>query len=167
MTYSIYSVTTELLTGGFDAIDRILAKGSTFCHENGMTDEELLQARLHATMYPAIKQIQIATDNAKAGMFRMTGGEPPRWEDVETTLPEIKARIQRARDIIASKTEADFAGAETRSVTGRFGDTVRTFTGASYLQGFLIPNFSFHVTTLYGIYRSKGVPLVKADILGW
>lgn len=167
MAFSIYSVTTGLLTGGFDAIDRILAKGSAFCVETGVTDEALLQERLHATMYPAIRQIQIATDNAKAGMFRLTGAEPPRWEDSEKTLPEIQARIQRARDIIASKTEDDFIGAETREFTGQFGSTRRPFTGASYLQTFLIPNFSFHVTTLYDIYRMKGVPLVKFELLGW
>lgn len=167
MAFSIHSVTTGLLNGGIDAIDRILARGGAFCRENGITDEALLQERLHESMYPAIRQIQIATDNAKTGMFRLTGGEPPRWEDTERTLAEIQARIQWARDIIASKTADDFIGAETREITGRFGPTLRPFTGASYLQTFLIPSFTFRVTTLYDIYRMRGVPLVMEDYLGW
>lgn len=167
MAYSFYTATTGLLTGGFDAVERILVKGSAHCLETGMAEEALLQERLHATMFPAIRQIQIATDNAKAAMFRLTGGEPPRWEDTEKTLAEIRARILRVREIIAAKSEEDFVGADTREFEAPFGKIRRSFTGASYLQTFLIPNFSFHVTTLYDIYRMKGVPLVKADYLGW
>lgn len=167
MALSIYAITTGLLTSGFDSIDRVLEKGSAHCRATGVTDEALLQARLHETMYPAIRQIQIATDNAKGAMFRLAGGQPPRWDDTETTLPEIRTRIAKVRDIIASKGEADFDGTDTREFEMRLGTTMKTFTGASYLQTFLIPNFTFHVTTLYSIYRMNGVLLVKADILGW
>lgn len=39
------------------------------------------------------------------------------------------------------------------------------FTGRSYLTGFALPNFFFHVTTAYAILRAAGVPLGKPDFL--
>ena len=40
------------------------------------------------------------------------------------------------------------------------------FTGLSYLLGFVLPNFYFHVTTAYDILRHNGVELGKLDYLG-
>jgi len=40
------------------------------------------------------------------------------------------------------------------------------FTGASYVSGFVIPNFYFHVTTAYAILRHNGVVIGKRDFLG-
>jgi hypothetical protein len=39
-------------------------------------------------------------------------------------------------------------------------------TGQGYLMGFVIPNFTFHVTTAYDILRHEGVELGKRDYLG-
>lgn len=38
-------------------------------------------------------------------------------------------------------------------------------TGSKYVQGFVLPNFFFHITTAYSILRMKGVPLGKRDYL--
>ena len=38
-------------------------------------------------------------------------------------------------------------------------------TGIEYIEEFLIPNFYFHLVTVYNIMRLKGVPLGKADYL--
>jgi hypothetical protein len=41
-----------------------------------------------------------------------------------------------------------------------------TFTGATYLFGFGLPNFYFHATTAYDILRHAGVEIGKRDFLG-
>ncbi len=41
-----------------------------------------------------------------------------------------------------------------------------TFDAKSYLLGFALPNFYFHVTTAYDILRHKGVQIGKRDYLG-
>lgn len=38
-----------------------------------------------------------------------------------------------------------------------------TTTGKGSILGYLIPNFFFHVQTVYAILRSKGVPIGKKD----
>ena len=42
----------------------------------------------------------------------------------------------------------------------------RTFIGRSLLLSFSVPQFFFHVTTVYDILRHAGVDLVKKDFLG-
>ncbi|MEG3171403.1 DUF1993 family protein [Sphingomonas sp. ZB1N12] len=39
-------------------------------------------------------------------------------------------------------------------------------TGQSYVVGFVLPNFYFHVTTAYVPLRMRGVPIGKMDYLG-
>jgi hypothetical protein len=40
------------------------------------------------------------------------------------------------------------------------------FDGQSYLVGWVLPNFYFHLTTAYNILRHNGVELTKGDFLG-
>ena len=56
-----------------------------------------------------------------------------------------------------------FLGAN-HEVTGSC--TLLEAAGQRYLIGFVIPNFTFHCTTAYGLLRHAGVPLGKADYLG-
>ena len=38
--------------------------------------------------------------------------------------------------------------------------------GETYLKQFVLPNFFFHVTTVYALLRHNGVDLGKGDYLG-
>ena len=42
----------------------------------------------------------------------------------------------------------------------------RHFVGTSYLLTFALPNFFFHLTTAYAIFRHNGIDLGKRDFLG-
>ena len=85
--------------------------------------------------------------------------------DEETTLGELKARIDQTIAWIEGVPPAAFDGAETREVAFKAGPYDLKFDGLSYLLGFATPNFFFHVTTAYGILRMKGVQIGKLDYL--
>lgn len=123
------------------------------------------QARLAPDMFPLIRQVQIACDNAKGGVSRLTGKEMPKFEDTEQSFADAKARIEKTLALLAPLTEADFDGAAERKAElpyfpGKF------MTGADYAREYLIPNFFFHVAMVYAIMRNAGVPLGKNDFLG-
>ena len=61
---------------------------------------------------------------------------------------------------------AQVDGQEDRPVTLKTPSRELAFTGQSYLLGFALPNFFFHVTTAYAILRHEGVALGKMDYLG-
>jgi len=58
-------------------------------------------------------------------------------------------------------------GAEVVFVVSDGADGSRVFTSPSYVLGFALPNFFFHVTTAYDLLRHSGVPIGKRDFLGW
>jgi hypothetical protein len=128
----------------------------------------LLGARLAPDMLPLTRQVQIACDSAKFGIARLAADEAaPKMDDVESTLDELKERIQRTLDYIQSVPAAKVVGSEEREVqVPTRGRDPRVFKGEAYLQQFVLPNFFFHVTTVYAILRHNGVELGKADFLG-
>ena len=126
-----------------------------------------LTLRLAPDMLPFTKQIQIASDAAKGCIARLSGQEPPKFEDNEATLDELAERIRKTRDYVLSVPAAAVNGSEGREITipRRVGEPLK-FDGSTYLRHFALPNFYFHATTTYALLRHAGVPLGKTDYLG-
>ncbi len=116
-------------------------------------------------MLPLTRQVQIACDSVKGAAARLSGTEIPSFEDNETTVAELKARIAKTLEFVNSIAAAKFAGSEERDITvaSRRGDL--KFKGLDYLRDFVLPNFYFHATTTYAILRHNGVELGKSDFL--
>jgi len=123
--------------------------------------------RLAPDMLPFARQIQIATDGAKGCVARLAGIEVPKWDDTESTLPELRARVSRTIDYVQSFSAEQIDGSEGREIVlpTRHGEPLR-FTGEAYLKHFVLPNFYFHATTTYALLRHGGVELGKRDYLG-
>lgn len=116
-------------------------------------------------MLPFSRQIQIASDNAKGMVSRLTRQEAPRYEDTETTLDELKARLQKTIDYLGTFSEADFAEADTAEARFPYFPGLKLI-GAGYIVTYGIPNFMFHVVTAYDILRNMGFQIGKADFMG-
>lgn len=122
-------------------------------------------ARLAPDQYPLARQVQAACDAAKTAAARLEGQEPPRHEDTETTIAELKARTEKVIAYLKGFSPADFEGAETRVVALPFMPG-KAMTGADYLRELAAPNLYFHLTTAYAILRHNGVDLGKIDFIG-
>lgn len=132
----------------------------------GKDEKTLVEARLAPDMFPFSRQIQIASDAAKGAGARLTGTDAPSMPDTETTFAELKARLQKTIDYLESLDPKAFEGGADREVIIKFpnGGGYR-FDGRTYLQGFALPNFFFHVTAAYAILRNNGVAMGKPDFL--
>lgn len=126
----------------------------------------LLGARLYPDMFACTRQVQLATDFAKGAACRLTGTEPPKWEDTETSIADLKARLQKAIDLLAGLSPAQFDGAATRAIEIKTPAGTFHFTGEQFLLRWAVPNVYFHCTTAYNLLRHQGVPLGKFDFLG-
>ena len=122
-------------------------------------------ARLAPDMFPFAKQVQIATDNARLGVARLTGKEMPSFADNEVSFAELHERITKTIELLSPLTAADFDGAADRKIELKYYPD-QHMTGANYTQEYLVPNFFFHVAIAYAILRNAGVPIGKADFLG-
>jgi uncharacterized protein len=126
-----------------------------------------LGLRLAPDMLPFTRQVQIASDAAKGCMARLAGHEVPKWDDGEATLADVRVRIQKTIDYVASFAPAQLEGSGSRQITipRRAGDPLQ-FDGEAYLKHFALANFYFHVTTVYALLRNAGVEIGKGDYLG-
>jgi uncharacterized protein len=127
----------------------------------------LLSMKLAPDMLPLVKQVQITTDTVKGCIARLAGDEVPSWPDDEKTFDDLRARVKRGLDFVASADPVRVDAGEAREIvlTLRNRDPLR-FVGADYLRFWALPNYFFHLTTAYALLRHGGVELGKADFLG-
>jgi uncharacterized protein len=149
-----------------NALSANLDKGVAHAKAKGLDPAELVGARLAPDMFPLSRQVQIATDHAKGATARLSGRENPKYEDNESTIDELKARIAKTIAFVSSVPASEIDGSEERDVTITVGGQPRTMKGQHYLFHNALPNFFFHVTTAYDILRHKGVEVGKRDYMG-
>lgn len=166
MSLSMYeaSIPAFLLTLG--NLQKILEKAAAHAEARKFDPNVFVSMRLYPDMLPLARQIQIASDAAKGAAARLSGSEPPKFEDNETTLAELIARVAKTIDYLQSVKPEQFAGAEERTVTIKTPRNQFSFTGVNFLRHWAQPNFYFHVTTAYGLLRHGGVEIGKSDFLG-
>ncbi len=157
---SIYEFTVPVFIKMLGGLKGVLQKAK----EHGGDEAALLNDKLAEDMFPLVKQVQVATDNAKGVVSRLTKVETPKFEDTETTLAELDARIDKTIVFLQTVKEEDFAEATKAQVTlpwfpGKF------MSGYDYAREYAIPNFFFHTATAYGIIRKNGVQIGKADFI--
>jgi hypothetical protein len=162
----MYSASVPMFQQTLRNLSHILDKAEAHVQARKMDATALTSYRLAPDMLPFTKQIQIACDAAKNGMARIAGIEAPKFDDGETTLAELKARIGKTLDFLASVKPESLEGSEEKDITFPIGrDATRTMKGEAYLKHWAVPNFFFHVTTAYAILRHAGVELGKTDYL--
>ncbi|MDX1695672.1 MAG: DUF1993 domain-containing protein [Ketobacteraceae bacterium] len=166
MSISIYQTTIPVYINALNNLSSILDKAVAYADEKGIDLDVLVNYRLAVDMHSLPRQVQIATDTAKGCGARLTGVEPPVYEDTETTFPELKQRIEKTVDYLKSLDFGEFEGAEEREVQLKLPSRTIDFNGLSYVNHFVTPNFFFHITTAYCILRHAGVPVGKMDFLG-
>jgi len=162
----MYHASVPVLLRALTNLKGILSKAEAWAKEKNIKDETVLNARLALDMLPFAKQIQLSSDSAKGAAARLGGVDVPSFADTEATFSELHERIQKTIDFMQSVPQDGFDGSETRHIVLKFPNSSMEFDGLSYLAGFVLPNFFFHVTTAYAILRHSGVPLGKADFLG-
>jgi hypothetical protein len=146
-------------------LDRWIEKGVDQAKKKSFDPNVLANARLAPDQYPLVRQVQSCCDTAKFTAARLTGKEPPKHPDTETTIDELRARIRTVVAHLETYKAADFDGADTRRVDLPFMEG-KSMHGADYLVEMAQPNFFFHVTTAYAILRHNGVDVGKMDYIG-
>ncbi|HXE46730.1 MAG TPA: DUF1993 domain-containing protein [Ramlibacter sp.] len=166
MTISMSSASLPVYKTMLDNLNHFLDKAQAHAEARKFDPAALLQFRLAPDMLPFTRQIQLACDHAKNGVARMSGVEAPKFEDNESTFAELKARIRKTLDYLATVPADRLDGTEDKDITFPVGrESTRTMKGEAYLKHWSLPNFLFHVTTAYIILRHNGVDLGKKDFL--
>src|SRR3981189_2393490 len=105
----------------------------------------LMTGRLAPDMKPFVYQVQSACDYAKAAAAWLSGQTPPRHEDNEQTIDELRARIRKTVAFAESVQEAQYASAADRKISLSFAPPGKVLGGKDYLLQMTIPNLYFPV----------------------
>ena len=151
---------------GLNALSAVLDKAETYAKAKSIDPAVLLNTRLFPDMFAFTRQVQSACDQAKNGGARLAGIEPPRYEDNEKTIAELKARISKTVAFVKTLDAKKINESAEREITFPLGPNQGHMKGADYLNHFVLPNFYFHLTTAYDILRHCGVEIGKRDFIG-
>jgi len=160
---SMYAVSVGVFTRQLTNLLAQLEKAEAYAAERKFKPDVLVNQRLAPDMLPLSFQVQNATDHAKGAAARLSGQEMPSWPDDEKTFDDLKGRVKKALDYLATFKPADIDGSEEKAITLKRNGQDYTLSGQDFLLGRAQQNFWFHVTTAYDILRANGVPIGKAD----
>jgi uncharacterized protein len=166
MPLSMHQASVPVFVQGLTACSGILGKAAAEAERRQLDPAVLLADRLAPDMFPLARQVQVAADFAKNTVARLAGIEVPRFEDTETSIPELQERLSRTVAFVRGVDPASVDGSEEREIVLPIGGRTMTFTGQPYLLRFALPNFFFHLTAAYAILRHRGIQIGKRDFIG-
>ena len=166
MTVSMHEISVGVFSRMLNQLLVQMDKAEAYASERRFDVNVLLQDRLAPDMFPFLRQVRSATDHAKGASARLSGKPTPVFEDHEASFADLRARVQKTLDFLATVNPADLVGAEDRPITLKMGQSEVIEPGLGYLLERAMPNFYFHLTTAYAILRHNGVPVGKKDYLG-
>lgn len=152
----------RIFVSRLETLDHILDLGETHLPDLAAA----LQARLAPDMLPLGAQIAFAC-NQPRGFSQWCAGQP-----VENLAPAVdtmalaRAHIRQTRDMVDA-INVDDARLDDIKRIGLGPGRSCELPGRQYASDYLLPNLYFHITTAYAILRTLGVPLGKADFMGF
>src|SRR5215831_13599382 len=139
MKVSMHAMSVEVFAQTLGNLSWILEKAAVNATQRKIDPAVLLSARLAPDMLPLTRQVQIASDIAKNSVARLAAQDPPRFEDAETTIEQLRTRgrlpqerpAERARGIGDTRHQTDRRRAHPRvqgtGVPAALGDPERVF----------------------------------------
>lgn len=129
--------------------------------------ETLLDSRLADDMLPLARQIRFACNLPGEAMAGVAGVAFSSSDIDDTTIAAARERVAATRKMVRGWRDTPF-GAEDAPVELSLANGM-TFDlqTESYVRDWALPQFYFHLMAAYAILRSAGVPLGKADYVGF
>jgi hypothetical protein len=166
MKISMYAMSHDVFKKSLTQLLHVMQKGIANAKARNFDPDVFASQRLAPDMLPFAKQIQLTSDFAKNSMARLAGIDPPKFEDNETTIDELVARVKKTLEYIDTVPEAAVDAGEARDIKIPLRDRTLEFKGLPFLQNWALPNFYFHYVTAYNLLRHNGVDIGKRDFLG-
>ncbi len=147
-------------------LDAILGKAMAHAEERKFSADNFCTQRIAPDMLPFARNVMIACDTAKAAAGAFSGRAVPKFEDTETTIPELRERIAKTIALLATFSAADFAETTAATIVKIPFPPGKAMLAGEALMTRSIPNFFFHVSMVYAMIRAGGVTIGKMDYLG-
>jgi hypothetical protein len=121
MAYTLSQSAIPVFEIGLTALSGVLDKAAAFASAKKLDPSVLPGYRLAPDMFTLARQVQVACDQAKNGGSRLAGVEPPKYEDNEKTIDDLKARIAKTLGYVKSLDTAKIDASADREITFPLG----------------------------------------------
>ena len=166
MPFAMSQASLPVFEIGLNALIAVLDKAAAHAAAKKIDPSVILGWRLAPDMFALMRQVQTACDQAKNGASRLAGIEPPKFEDNETSIGQLKERLTKTVAFLKTLDSKAIDASADREITFPLGPAKGQMKGGDYLNHFVLPNFYFHLTAAYACVRACGVDLGKRDFLG-
>jgi hypothetical protein len=164
----LYDLTIPAYQNGLRALSAQLEKALHWGSENGVGELQLVVARLAPDMFPFASQVRFSCLQAIQPPTRLGAIGAPALTDDATDFAGLQAQIAAT---LAWLDIVDAAALDTdpdRAVSFELPNgMVFDMTARTYVRDWAQPQFYFHLVAAYSILRHMGVPLGKADYVGY
>ncbi len=167
MTSPMYSHSVPVFKQLLTAMKTLLMQAQAHGAAKSIEPNALLQARLYPDMFPLVKQVQIAADFARGISARLAGVEVPVYDGKEQSFADLDGLLDQTLAFLDSVSASQFTDREAAEIVLRPNTPKeKKLTGQTYLANYGMPQFLFHVTTVYAILRHNGLAIGKRDFMG-
>jgi uncharacterized protein len=166
MPFTMSQASLPVFEIGLSALSGVLDKAAAHAAARKIDPSVLLGWRLAPDMFALVRQVQVACDQAKNGSARLAGVEPPKMEDNEASIDQLRERISKTIAFLKTLDAKAIDASSGRDITFPLGPNKGQMKGGDYLDHFVLPNFYLHLTAAYAAVRNFGVDVGKRDFLG-
>ena len=143
----------------------LLNKGAEHAKAEGLDPETILDWRLIDDMQPLRFQIMVVCNFTRLWPARVAGLTVPAEIPDTLTLAQFHKELDAAKVYVAALKPEQFAGRDDVPLKVWIVSGLEpTLPSGHLLTVFATTNLYFHLSTAYGILRSKGVPIGKVDL---
>ena len=167
MSIKINQASLETYKQILPAALQILNKAKAHFEETGTDLEDIVQARLYEDMAPFSFQVFSIVHHSVGALNALKSGEfgPPNMPenlDFAALHSLLEVAVNDLKNFSADKVDA----CSEQEVLFKMGSIEWPFSAESFILSFSLPNFYFHVTTMYDMLRMRGVSVGKLDFIG-
>lgn len=167
MSIKINQVSLETYKQILPAALQILNKAKAHFEETGTDLEDIVQARLYEDMAPFSFQVFSIVHHSVGALNALKSGEfgPPNMPE-NLDFAALHSLLEEAVNDLKNFTADEVDACSEQEVLFKMGSIEWPFSSESFILSFSLPNFYFHVTTMYDMLRMRGVSVGKLDFIG-
>mgnify|MGYP001160988508 FL=1 len=145
----------------------IMKKAEKHFADEGANVNDLAEMRMIEDMAPLTFQVFSVVHHSIGAIDALKTGEfaPPKMPQ-NLNFNDLITMLEDAEEKLNNLSDEEIDSLSGKDVMFRMGQIEWTFTAEDFILSFSLPNFYFHVTTLYDLFRIKGLEIGKLDFAG-
>lgn len=164
----LYDLTVPAYQNGLRALSAELDRALVWGADNGIGELQFIVARLAPDMFPLAAQVRSTCTQAVQPLVRLGVENGPEFSEDADDFAGMQHQIATALAFLDDTGPAALGDDGERPISFTLPNgMVFDMSALVYLRDWAQPQFYFHRVAAYAVLRHMGVPLGKADYVGY